>query len=218
MKRTVNSNKLVGSHFKTFQYRHVTYNVFTITLTSVVYDCISVGCHTFLKKQLQNYMGQWTKVNVQYLNECLTRLWPMFISWSQNSHFMSKSLRRDHNNNSDGGCHRRPGVDSLIHLFMSRSSRLHCEEAGCSPVWSWIYLSPLWGGSTLHVWCGEIWSALLLSQPLVCVPLSVSNSWTSDLVSWSLLGNPTVSNWRGEGSFFLRFGKCCLYSPVHQGI
>lgn len=47
MKCTVNSNKLVGSHFKNFQYGHVTYNVFTITSTSVVYDCISVGCHTF---------------------------------------------------------------------------------------------------------------------------------------------------------------------------
>lgn len=126
--------------------------------------------------------------------------------------FMSKALQRDNNNKLSQRYRKmRRGPDApvwtiFIHIFMSHSVRLHCEEAGCSPVWSCIYLTLLRGRkNALHVWCCEIRSAPLLSQPLVCVPLSVSRPWTSHAVSLSPpVRNPTIgSKWteQREASF-----------------
>lgn len=135
-------------------------------IITIIINTIMVGLMSQLSyKQLEHH-----KTRSITDHDDLGRTWLMHLS-IRNLNLLRPPHPHQcaHNNNSS------PSVDH-IHSFIHVSQ---CE----APLWglwllpsleSCIYLSALlWrGGGCLSARCTEIWSALLLSQPLVCVPLS----------------------------------------------
>lgn len=112
-----------------------------------------------------------------------------------------------------GGVAATPLWTTFIHLFMYHSPRLHCGDAGCSPVGDGSgYGSPLWGGSTPPVCCSEIWSALLLSQPVLPLAVQTLNVRCGLSVPAQKSHCRFWLKWI-EGSFFLRFGQRLPQQP-----
>lgn len=73
-------------------------------------------------------------------------------------------------------------------------------------------LSPLWGGSTPPVCCSEIWSALLLSQPVLPLAVQTLNVRCGLSVPAQKSHCRFWFKWI-EGSFFLRFGQRLPQQP-----
>lgn len=171
---------------------------------AVLKDCIDYYIYMMRKKNTETiWASKLSRSLVDNSVKWILNLneWRMRSgSFDETCKFMSKALQRDNNNKLSQRCREmRRGPDApvwtiFIHVFMSHSARLHCEEAGCSPVWSCIYLSLLRGRK--RSLCLVLWdsiSSTLISAISMCAAFSVQTL----NITRGLSQNLWWDSWRG---------------------